>query len=80
MSRKSLTVPALNTLSAWQFSFNVLDPIHPLPIARQVESLVGSVYVFVCLRVHLLDFTHLSFRPPSPPQCGLSDGPTHCCT
>lgn len=27
-----------------------------------------------------MGFAHLSFRPPSPPQCGPSDGPTRCCT
>lgn len=28
----------------------------------------------------VLAFAYLSFRQPFPPQCGLSDGPTRCCT
>lgn len=47
-----------------------------------LHSLIRSECMFVCTwcDVRVLEFTYLSFRPPSPPQCGLSDGPTRCCT
>lgn len=53
------------------------DLIWPLSFALQVNLWLD---LWLCLWVRVLDFTHLSFRPPFLPQCGLSDGPTHCCT
>lgn len=77
--KKSLTVPVLNTFSAGQFSFSGFFP----PF---FHSMIWSVHFLLhfcldlCVCLCACDHAHLSFHPPSLPQCGLSDGPTHCCT
>lgn len=70
--RKSQTAPSLTSLwvPVWSSRYLILSSLY----YTSSKSLCGSV----CVR--LPDFTHLSFRPPAPPRCGLSDAPTRCCT